>query len=109
MTGRLAFNGAGGIVITRADGLPLQYDRYELVLADEGFVSLLGSILDGDLNGIAGADYHTTIVYSGAAVGRPGVRLTSGFRFRHPQPSRRPRPLDSPERPDSSTGGALLL
>jgi hypothetical protein len=70
VTGRLAFDGTGtGIVITRVDGLPLQYDLYELVLADSGFVSLLGSVLDGDANGIAGANYRTTLLYAGAAAG----------------------------------------
>src|SRR5690606_22009554 len=70
ITAQLAFDASGtGIVVTRADGHPLQYDVYDLVLADTAFVSMQGSILDGDANGIAGADYRTTILYAGAAAG----------------------------------------
>ncbi|HEY6817505.1 MAG TPA: putative Ig domain-containing protein [Croceibacterium sp.] len=58
-----------GVVVTRVDGKPLQYDNYQLVLADSGFVSVLGAVLDGDANGVAGGNYRTSLVHLGAAAG----------------------------------------
>src|SRR5690606_31601013 len=70
----LTFDADGsGIVLTRADGRPLQYDDYELVLTDSGFASVSGSVLDGDANGVAGGDFATSITYSASTVGVAGL------------------------------------
>jgi hypothetical protein len=70
VTARVTFDADGaGIVLTRADGQPLQYDLYTLVLTDLGFVSTLGAVLDGDANGRSGGDYRTTLLYAGATPG----------------------------------------
>lgn len=58
----VSLDGTGqGIVIARADGRALHYDRYELVLDDDGFASLRGSVLDGDGDGAAGGDYRVLL------------------------------------------------
>ena len=71
---RLAFDSDGrNLVLTRIDGKPLQYDRYTLVLAERGFVSRQGSLLDGDANGVAGGDYRASLLFASPAPGRAAL------------------------------------
>ena len=58
-----------GFVLARADGKPLQYDRYSLLIGDDGFVSRDGALLDGDGNGADGGDFRASILFARAASG----------------------------------------
>ena len=66
----IAYDADGrGFVLTRADGKPLQYDRYSLLIDDRGFVSADGALLDGDADGIDGGDYRSSILFARPAPG----------------------------------------
>ena len=58
-----------GFTLARADGKPLQYDRYSLFIGDDGFLSQGGLLLDGDGDGVAGGDYRASILFARAAPG----------------------------------------
>ncbi len=58
-----------GFTLTRADGKPLQYGSYDLVIADGAFISADGSVLDGDNNGLVGGVYRTRLTFSQSMAG----------------------------------------
>jgi len=65
-----------GFVLVRADGKPFEYDRFDLVLADSGFRSRDGYVLDGDANGLAGGSYRASLLFANP---RPGTARLDDF------------------------------
>src|SRR3546814_569282 len=58
-----------GFTLARADGKPLQYDRYSLFIGDDAFVSRDGALLDGDADGTAGGGYRASILFASPSAG----------------------------------------